>query len=262
VTGTLTGALTDEFPDTVLREAARTATLSSGTIRRVYYPYGYNPATDTGSPVGNLGVLDPVDLWSRIAATTAQPRAAPDEFIAAISVCPAELAAVARISIIDPGGCLRIPSFELPGPADPQGRRQATRFAVALSAGDRIVLEWALAPAATPGALVTVVLDQASVEATTAAGIAAEAVTIAPVAGLPPRKQTLATQVITGVDAALVATLAFVPVAQSLALFLNGVEQHEGTDYSRAATVIIWLAGTGTAVDMDATDQLDAYYHG
>lgn len=81
-------------------------------------------------------------------------------------------------------------------------------------------------------------------------------------AGLPPRKELLATQVITGTDTALAATLSFLPVAQSLRLFLNGVEQVEGSDYSVAGTVITWLANTGTAVDMDLQDTLSAYYQG
>jgi hypothetical protein len=81
-------------------------------------------------------------------------------------------------------------------------------------------------------------------------------------ASLPPRKQTITTQVITGVDTALVDLLAFSPVSESLRLFLNGVEQEEGTDYSIAGTTITWLAGSGTAVNMDTADRLTAYYQG
>lgn len=81
-------------------------------------------------------------------------------------------------------------------------------------------------------------------------------------ASLPPRKETLATQVIVGVDTPLAATLSFSPVSESLRLFLNGVEQEEGTDYSVAGTIITWLAGSGSAVNMDTNDRLTAYYQG
>lgn len=81
-------------------------------------------------------------------------------------------------------------------------------------------------------------------------------------AGLPPRKETLATQVVTGVDAPLAATLSFPPVTESLRLFLNGVEQSEGEDYSLAGTIVTWLAGSGSAVNMDTQDRLTAYYQG
>jgi hypothetical protein len=81
-------------------------------------------------------------------------------------------------------------------------------------------------------------------------------------AGLPPRKQTIPTIVITGVDTPLPTPLNCSPVSESLRLFLNGVEQEEGTDYTVAGTVITWLAGTGTAVDMDTQDRLTAYYQG
>jgi hypothetical protein len=80
--------------------------------------------------------------------------------------------------------------------------------------------------------------------------------------GLPPRKEGLATQVIVGVDTPLAATLSFSPVSESLRLFLNGVEQEEGTDYSVAGTTITWLAGSGSAVNMDTNDRLTAYYQG
>ena len=79
---------------------------------------------------------------------------------------------------------------------------------------------------------------------------------------LPSRKDNLATQVITGVDAPLAATLSVAPAANSLKLFLNGNEQTEGLDYSLAGTTITWLAGSGTAVDMDTQDRLIAYYEG
>jgi hypothetical protein len=80
--------------------------------------------------------------------------------------------------------------------------------------------------------------------------------------GLPPRKEIIPTQVITGTDTALATPLSFSPVTDSLRLFLNGVEQVEGFDYSLAGTVITWLANSGTAVNMDTQDRLTAYYQG
>lgn len=81
-------------------------------------------------------------------------------------------------------------------------------------------------------------------------------------AGTTPRGEPIAAQNITGADVALVDTLNFPPLADSVVLQLNGVVQSRGAgrDYTVAGQVITWLAGTGTAKDMVASDSLFAYY--
>lgn len=77
------------------------------------------------------------------------------------------------------------------------------------------------------------------------------------------RQEEIATQAITGTDTALTATLSFTPVDnESVVLFLNGVQQVQGVgeDYTISGTTITWLAGTGTAVDLEVADCLIAYY--
>ena len=80
--------------------------------------------------------------------------------------------------------------------------------------------------------------------------------------GNPARKDIIPGQVITGTDTALSTTLTTTPDANSLLLTLNGAEATEGQDYSLLGVVITWLAGTGSAVDLDTNDQLVAYYRG
>lgn len=78
-----------------------------------------------------------------------------------------------------------------------------------------------------------------------------------------PQQEELASQVITGADTALVATLSATPVSfASLRLYLNGVFQVQGAgnDYTIAGTTITWLASTGTAVDMDTADEIIVVY--
>jgi hypothetical protein len=77
------------------------------------------------------------------------------------------------------------------------------------------------------------------------------------------RQEEIATQAITGTDTALTATLSFTPKsASSVNLYLNGVHQSQGVgkDYTVSGTTITWLAGTGTAVDLEVADVLDASY--
>ena len=77
-----------------------------------------------------------------------------------------------------------------------------------------------------------------------------------------PHQEVMAVQVVTGTDTALTANLSFVPVPASLELFLNGVFQTQGAgkDYTIAGSTITWLASTGTAVDLDLSDELVASY--
>lgn len=77
------------------------------------------------------------------------------------------------------------------------------------------------------------------------------------------REEELTTQNITGTDTAITDTLDNVPSApESVKLFLNGVQQKEGAgnDFTISGQTITWLASTGTAVDMETTDELFAYY--
>jgi len=76
-------------------------------------------------------------------------------------------------------------------------------------------------------------------------------------------QEGIATEVITGTDTALTATLSGVPInAGELQLWLNGILQVQGAgkDYTVSSQTITWLASTGTAVDMDTTDVLIARY--
>jgi hypothetical protein len=53
-------------------------------------------------------------------------------------------------------------------------------------------------------------------------------------------------------------------VTLSLNLFLNGVRQKQGATFDYTVNdstgAITWLASSGTAVDMETTDTLDASY--
>jgi hypothetical protein len=88
-------------------------------------------------------------------------------------------------------------------------------------------------------------------------------VTIASTGGLTPRQETVTTEAITGTDTAITDTLDNTPTSNpSVALFLNGVQQIQGAgnDYTLSGVTITWLASTGTAVDMETTDTLVAFY--
>lgn len=77
-----------------------------------------------------------------------------------------------------------------------------------------------------------------------------------------PVQEAVTTQAVS-TDTALTDTLDSTPVSNaSVSLYLNGVMQRQGAgnDYSISGTTITWLAGTGTAVDMETTDTLDALY--
>lgn len=80
-------------------------------------------------------------------------------------------------------------------------------------------------------------------------------------------QEPITTENISGADTALADQLDKTPVNDgSVKLFLNGVFQKQGAtnDYSISGKVITWLpssgTGTGTAVDMDTTDVLEAAY--
>jgi hypothetical protein len=75
-------------------------------------------------------------------------------------------------------------------------------------------------------------------------------------------EEEVTTEVIS-TDTAITDTLNNTPnPVNSLMLYLNGVKQQQGAgnDYTLSGTTITWLASSGTAVDMDATDTLDASY--
>jgi hypothetical protein len=81
-----------------------------------------------------------------------------------------------------------------------------------------------------------------------------------------PRQEAVTTETITASDTALADVLDNIPIVSmvSLDLWLNGVHQKQGAtfDYTVNATTgaITWLASSGTAVDMETTDTLDASY--
>jgi len=61
----------------------------------------------------------------------------------------------------------------------------------------------------------------------------------------------------------VVATLASTPISNaSVVVYLNGIQQDQGAglDYTVSGTSITWLAGTGTAVDLDTSDGLVVTY--
>ena len=82
------------------------------------------------------------------------------------------------------------------------------------------------------------------------------------VGSAPNRKDIIPGELVPGVDQALATPLSVPPLPDSLTLFLNGIEQVEGDDYTLAGVTITWLAGTGTAVPLDTSDELTAYYQG
>lgn len=76
-------------------------------------------------------------------------------------------------------------------------------------------------------------------------------------------QETVTTQAITGTDTAVTDTLDATPISNaSVKLWLNGLLQRQGAgnDYTVSGTTITWLASSGTAVDMETTDTLDAAY--
>lgn len=82
-------------------------------------------------------------------------------------------------------------------------------------------------------------------------------------AAITPRQERVTTENITGADTALADTLDNTPVSNaSVKGWLNGVGliQGAGEDYTISGSTITWLASTGTAPDMDTTDDLDFTY--
>ena len=80
---------------------------------------------------------------------------------------------------------------------------------------------------------------------------------------LTNRQEAITTELIVNSDTALADTLNFTPDNdESLVLFLNGVMQRQGAgnDYSVSGQTITWLASSGTAVNMQTNDTLDATY--
>ena len=78
-----------------------------------------------------------------------------------------------------------------------------------------------------------------------------------------PQQESVTTEVITGTDTALADTLSATPVSNNaVRLYLNGLLQVQGAgaDYTIAGSTITWLASSGTAVDMDTSDELVAVY--
>lgn len=78
-----------------------------------------------------------------------------------------------------------------------------------------------------------------------------------------PRQEFVTAQNVVGADTALTDTLDNVPTSNSVVkLFLNGVLQAQGVgrDYTISGQTITWLALTGTAVDLETTDELIAVY--
>lgn len=79
-------------------------------------------------------------------------------------------------------------------------------------------------------------------------------------------QHTIASEVVSGSDTNLAATLNAAPYSTgSVLLFHNGVQQRQGAaaDYVLTGSenkTIRWLAGTGTAVDLIADDNIDVYY--
>lgn len=82
-------------------------------------------------------------------------------------------------------------------------------------------------------------------------------------AAITPRQERVTTQTITGADTAMTDTLDNTPVSNaSVKGWFNGVGliQGAGEDYTISGVTITWLALTGTAPDMDTTDDLDFTY--
>jgi len=73
-------------------------------------------------------------------------------------------------------------------------------------------------------------------------------------------KDTIPGEVVIGSDTVLATGLSQTPLADSVTLDLNGIVQVEGSDYLIVGTSITWLADSGTAVDLDPTDQINVQY--
>lgn len=80
---------------------------------------------------------------------------------------------------------------------------------------------------------------------------------------LTRQQEEITTEAISGSDTAISDTLAATPdSAGGFTLYLNGLLQQEGAgnDYTRSTITITWLASSGTAVDLDTSDELLAVY--
>lgn len=78
-----------------------------------------------------------------------------------------------------------------------------------------------------------------------------------------PQQEPITAENITNADTPLADTLNATPKDNAwLRLYLNGVFQRQGAgkDYSISGTTITWLALTGTAINMKASDTVDAVY--
>ena len=81
--------------------------------------------------------------------------------------------------------------------------------------------------------------------------------------GGTPRQEVVASEAVSGLDAALADQLNLSPsAAAAVALHLNGVllRQGAGADYTISGQTITWLAASGTAPDLELADELIAVY--
>jgi len=81
----------------------------------------------------------------------------------------------------------------------------------------------------------------------------------------PQRDEPVAAEDIAGADQNLADQLDFTPEAGTIPiLFLNGIKQKIGAGnvYTVTGLVVRWLASTGTAIDLLATDTLEMVYRG
>jgi hypothetical protein len=147
ITGNLTGDLADEIPDDLqFRLEGRDDDVSE-TFRRVFYPFGYDQKTDTNThpnqTIGDLGVIDPVELVQRANGQNQGTRWATDDYFLNLAIAPPEgIESFAVVRVIDAAGCDRFGCFQLPLPPPENGVRVCTRYGIPMQAGDRIVLEW------------------------------------------------------------------------------------------------------------------------
>ncbi len=129
------------------------------TASRMMLPLGYDYPLEVYNQadqvIANLGLIDPVELWER--SGQAGDRNAPDDFLATVSINgpTGDTSGVAMVTIVDANLRPRFAPFTL-GSSSPAP--YATRYGIPLFTGDRLLVDWTIAPLGGSSAFVTVSL--------------------------------------------------------------------------------------------------------
>lgn len=146
VTVDLTGDVNDQLPENLTFRQLKDFEGLTPSQRRLLYPNSFDPLTGVyGRPdqvITELGLIDPVDVWSRSGATKTST---PDDFLANISIRgPAgDPTGDALVTVVDGYFSPRFASFVVPLAPDGQTPgRVATRYGLPLFTGDMIIVDW------------------------------------------------------------------------------------------------------------------------